>query len=101
MSTKVAPKIDDLEKVSNVCISEGKLYVIEYSSLPTELAHARNPDASRKFNFGSLGIHILDRDFINQIIAESFQLPYHRAEKKTTWFVVNGFLRTPNSADGE
>ncbi len=100
MSTKVAPKIDDLEKVGNVCVSEGRLYVIEYSNLPEELAHARTADGSRKFNFGSLGIHAVSVNFVDRIIAQRFDLPYHRAEKRITWLDENGFLRTPRKPNG-
>jgi UDP-N-acetylglucosamine/UDP-N-acetylgalactosamine diphosphorylase len=81
MSTKVARKADDLEKVGNVVRAEGKVTVIEYSELPEELARARNPDGTRRFDFGNLAIHLLDVDFVDRIVGRSFQLPFRRAEK--------------------
>ncbi len=84
MSSKAVRKADDLERVGNFCIGDGKLMVIEYSDLPDELAHARNPDGSRRFDAGSIAIHVLARSFVERLTAEGAaqQLPWHRAEKK-------------------
>ncbi len=95
MSTKVTPKADDLERVGNVCLHEGKVVVVEYSHIPDELAHAENPDGTRKFDVGNLAIHLLNVSFIERIIAKRFDLPFRRAEKTVTWMDENGFLRTP------
>lgn len=95
MSAKVTSKADDLERVGNICVHDGRIVVIEYSNFPDELAHAKNADGSRRFNVGNLAIHLLDVDFVNRVIAKQFELPYHRAEKTVTWMDENGFLRTP------
>ncbi len=92
MSTKVTPKADDLERVGNVCLHEGKVTVIEYSDFPDELAHARNGDGSRKFDAANLAIHLLNVNFVARIITRHFQLPYHRAERRTSWIDENGVL---------
>lgn len=97
MSTKVAPKVDDLERVGNICLSDGKVVVVEYSNFPEELASEKNSDGTRKFAIGNLAIHLLDVDFIDRIVAHEFQLPYHRAEKTVTYMDENGFQRTPPS----
>jgi UDP-N-acetylglucosamine/UDP-N-acetylgalactosamine diphosphorylase len=95
MSTKVAAKVDDLERVGNVCLHGGRVTVVEYTDFPERLARERNPDGSRRFNVGNLAIHALNVSFVQRIIADTFQLPYHRAEKVTTWVDEHGFLRTP------
>ncbi|GAG15011.1 unnamed protein product, partial [marine sediment metagenome] len=95
MSAKVTPKADDLERVGNVCIHDGKLTVVEYSDFPDELAHARNADGSRRFDAGNLAIHLLNVGFVDRIIAQRFDLPYQRAEKSVTRMDENGFQRTP------
>jgi UDP-N-acetylglucosamine/UDP-N-acetylgalactosamine diphosphorylase len=95
MSSKVAPKVDDLERVGNVCLHEGRVKVIEYSNLPDELAHARNSDGSRTFDAGNLAIHLLDVSFVDRIAARRFELPYHRAEKAVPWMDENGMVQTP------
>jgi len=81
MSTKVSKKSDDLERVGNVCLREGKLCVIEYTDFPEEFARARNADGSRRFDAGNLGIHLLNVGFIDRVVGRSFQLPIRRAEK--------------------
>ncbi len=95
MSAKVTPKADDLERVGNVCVHAGKPMVIEYSDFPDELAHAEDPDGSRRFDAGNLAIHLLDLAFVDRIIGQNFELPYKRAEKTVTWMDDNGLLRTP------
>ena len=84
MSSKSLPKADDFERVGNFALHDGKLVVIEYSDLPNELARARNADGSRKFDAGSIAIHILSRRFVERLTADpaSFGLPWHRALKK-------------------
>jgi UDP-N-acetylglucosamine/UDP-N-acetylgalactosamine diphosphorylase len=81
MSTKVARKADDLERVGNVCLQDGKVTVIEYSEFPEELARAKNDDGTRKFDAANLAIHALDVGFVGRIAGDSFQLPFRRAEK--------------------
>lgn len=84
MSSKTLPKADDLERVGNFVMADGRLAIIEYSDLPESLARAKNPDGSRKFDAGNIAVHILSRAFVERLTrdAASFALPWHRAEKK-------------------
>ncbi|MEJ2219149.1 MAG: UTP--glucose-1-phosphate uridylyltransferase, partial [Gemmatimonadota bacterium] len=72
------------ERVGNFCVVDGRVTVIEYSDLPDELAHAKNPDGARKFDAGSIAIHVLSRRFIERVTApgSDIALPWHRADKK-------------------
>ncbi len=90
MSSKSLAKADDLEKVGNFVIGDKKLMVIEYSDLPESLARAKNPDGSRKFDAGSIAIHILSRKFIERITEGDLKLPYHRAVKKVPYINDRG-----------
>ena len=91
MSSKVVRKVDDFERVGNVCLQNSRATVIEYSNFPRGFATARNePDGSRKFNVGSIAIHLLNVSFVDRIIARNFSLPFHRAEKIMTWIDENG-----------
>jgi len=90
MSSKSLSKAHDLERVGNFVIGDDKLMVIEYSDLPDELAHAQNPDGSRKFDAGSIAIHILSRNFVERITEGDLKLPYHRALKKVPYVDSNG-----------
>jgi UDP-N-acetylglucosamine/UDP-N-acetylgalactosamine diphosphorylase len=84
MSSKAVTKADDLERVGNFCVADGRVTVIEYSDLPETLAHAKNSDGSRRFDAGSIAIHMLDRAFVERLTAPgaTVQLPWHRADKK-------------------
>jgi UDP-N-acetylglucosamine/UDP-N-acetylgalactosamine diphosphorylase len=95
MSSKVTPKNDNFERLGNVCWADGQLVVIEYSDFPDDLARSKNPDGSRKFNLGSLAIHLLDVAFVDRIVGQRFQLPYHRAVKAVPWMDENGIQQTP------
>ncbi len=87
MSSIAVPKADDLEKVGNFVSLDGKVQVIEYSDLPDELAHARNPDGSRKLNAGSVAIHLIDRAYVESLTGDGeLSLPWHRARKKVEYF---------------
>ncbi len=87
MSSKTIPKVDDLERVGNFAVGDGTMTVIEYSDLPNELAHAKDELGRRKFDAGSIAIHVLSRSFVERITADeaSFGLPWHRAVKKVPY----------------
>lgn len=84
MSSKAVTKADDLERVGNFCMVDGKLTVIEYSDLPESLAREKNADGTRRYNAGSIAIHVLNRSFVERLTADRLmsEMPWHRAEKK-------------------
>ncbi|MEM6394569.1 MAG: UDPGP type 1 family protein [Planctomycetota bacterium] len=90
MSSKMIPKAGPLEKVGNFCLADGKVTVIEYSNLPDELATSTNDDGSLKFNAGSIAIHVIAVDFVEQLNAQGFGLPWNRAEKKVPFIDADG-----------
>jgi UDP-N-acetylglucosamine/UDP-N-acetylgalactosamine diphosphorylase len=92
MSSKMIPKVDDLERVGNFAVGDGRTMVIEYSDLPESLAHARDEAGRRKFDAGSIGIHILSRSFVEELTADEghFGLPWHRAAKKVPYVDETG-----------
>jgi len=99
MSSKTIHKADDLERVGNFVLADGRVTVIEYSDLPEELAHARNPDDSRKFDLGSIAIHVLSRSFAERLTADEshFGLPWHRAVKKVAYLDAQGRRIEPDA----
>ncbi|MCA9250792.1 MAG: UTP--glucose-1-phosphate uridylyltransferase, partial [Phycisphaerales bacterium] len=87
MSSIAVPKADDLEKVGNFVSIDGKIQIIEYSDLPDSLAHARNPDGSRKLNAGSVAIHLINRTYVEDLTGGTgVSLPWHRARKKVEYY---------------
>ncbi|MFQ5501362.1 MAG: UTP--glucose-1-phosphate uridylyltransferase [Phycisphaerae bacterium] len=95
MSSKTSPKADDLERVGNFVMADGRLNVIEYSDLPESLARQRNPDGTRRFNAANLAIHILSRSFVQRLTSDraAFALPWHVAHKKATHVELNSGRR--------
>lgn len=84
MSSKAVTKAHDLERVGNFCLVDGRLTVIEYSDLPESLATAHESDGRRRFDAGSIAIHLLDRAFVERLTTPGspVELPWHRADKK-------------------
>ena len=99
MSSKAVSKADDLERVGNFCLADGKLSVIEYSDLPEELVRERNPDGSRRFDAGSIAIHCLSRSFVERLTDDRSEvhLPWHRAEKRVTTVRSDGTRVEPDT----
>jgi UDP-N-acetylglucosamine/UDP-N-acetylgalactosamine diphosphorylase len=99
MSSKAVHKASDTERVGVFCLADGRLTVIEYSDLPGELARAKNPDGTRRFDAGSIAVHILNREFVERLTTPgaTIQLPWHRADKKVAVVDEQGQLVTPQS----
>ncbi len=95
MSAKVLPKVDDLERVGNLCTRDGRVVLIEYSDFPESLAHERNVDGSRKFDHGNPAIHAFSVEFIERVVERSFQLPLRRAKKIVPFVNDEGQLVAP------
>jgi len=100
MSAKIVTKTDPEEKVGVLGKRNGRLGVIEYSDLPTEEMHARNPDGSLKFRAGSIAIHVFNREFIERENAGGLQLPWHLAHKKIPHVNAQGERVDPAEPNG-
>jgi len=101
MSAVMLAKTEPFEKLGNFCISNNKLMIIEYSDLPENLAKARNADGSLKFIAGSPAIHVLSREFVDELTkAGHLKLPWHRADKKIKFVNDNSELITPEKPNG-
>lgn len=100
MSSKALIKNSPFEKVGNFGLVDGKINIIEYSDLPDELATQTTPDGSLAFKLGSIGIHIISTDFIEDINREEFSLPLHKAIKKIPYINEQGNLIEPTEPNG-
>lgn len=100
MSSKALIKAEPKEKVGNFCLANGKVTVIEYSDLSDELAEKKNSDGTLVFSSGSIAIHIINVDFVEQLNSRGFALPIHRAVKKIPHLDENGKMLTPQKPNG-
>ena len=95
MSSKAVIKCEPLEKVGNFALVDGKMYVIEYSDLPEEMARKVDADGRLLFEQGSIAIHVLNRKFVERLNKHGFSLPWHRAVKRVPFVGENGELVEP------
>jgi UDP-N-acetylglucosamine/UDP-N-acetylgalactosamine diphosphorylase len=100
MSSKALKKTGPMEKLGNFCLVDGKVTVIEYSDLPEEFAHRRNPDGSLVFELGSIGIHVVSRSFVEKLNVHGFALPFHKAIKKIPHIDSTGRPVEPKTPNG-
>ena len=82
MSSKVVSKRDAGEKVGVLGRVDGALTCIEYSDLPGELREARDPGGALAFRAGNIAVHVLRRDFVEELTRDGLELPWHQARKK-------------------
>ncbi|MGE3108447.1 MAG: UTP--glucose-1-phosphate uridylyltransferase [Phycisphaerales bacterium] len=90
MSSKMIPKAYPEEKLGMFCATPARepghaprIEVIEYSDLPADLQAQRLPSGSLRFLAGSIAVHVISVAFVDRVNTDaSFDLPYHRAEKK-------------------
>lgn len=85
MTTQVIAKRFPTERVGNVVEVEGRLYVIEYSDLPDDVAERRGPDGSLLLWAGSIAVHAFSVAFLERMAAQADSLPFHRARKKVPY----------------
>ncbi|MCE5184855.1 MAG: UDPGP type 1 family protein [Planctomycetaceae bacterium] len=101
MSSKALKKAGPLEKVGNFCLVNGKITVIEYSDLPDAAAMRKNADGSLAIDMGSIGIHLINRSFIERLNAGGdFLLPLHKAVKKIPCLDEQGKAVHPDTPNG-
>ncbi len=95
MSNRMVPKLDAREKMGVFCQVDGRTQVVEYSDLPADLAADTDADGRLHFVAGSPAIHLLRRDFVAELNAAGFSLPWHRAVKKVPCLDDTGNLIEP------
>jgi UDP-N-acetylglucosamine/UDP-N-acetylgalactosamine diphosphorylase len=104
MSTKMIPKRDAGEKIGHLCLDAAdRIFVVEYSDMPRELCEQREAGGELRFRAGSIGIHILDREFVARIGSgdhAEFRLPFHRADKKIATVNAEGRPVQPDRPNG-
>ena len=99
ISFKVVVKQRPHEKVGLVAEVAGRPLVIEYSDLPEDLADRRDPDGKLELWAGNIATHVLERDFLERLVGEGAELPYHRALKRVRFVDAAGRAVEPFEAN--
>ncbi|HEX3047355.1 MAG TPA: UDPGP type 1 family protein [Bacillota bacterium] len=81
-SSKVVSKAHPEEKVGLLCHLNGRPAILEYSEMPSELAHQTTADGNLAFRNANIVSHLFRRDFLEASVPYFTQLPYHLAHKK-------------------
>ncbi len=104
VSTKMIPKRNAEEKIGHLCRdARGQTLVVEYSDMPRELCQERDRAGELRFRAGSIGIHVLDREFAARVGTgheTACRLPFHRADKKVTTIDAQGQPVSPAQPNG-
>jgi len=82
MSARTVRKRDPWEKLGNIGRLDGICKVIEYSELPEEKKSARTKEGGLLFEQGSIAIHLFSLDFLERLLRQNIELPYHIARKE-------------------
>ena len=102
VSSKALLKRDPGEGLGHfVRDAEGRLRVIEYSDMPPALQQERDAQGRLRFGYGSIAIHIFDREFLADLLRRGVELPWHRARKKVPYLDERGRLITPAQANAD
>ncbi len=100
MSSKSIPKTGPQEKMGVFCKSGDKVGIVEYSDLPEYLASETDNSGNLRFVSGSPAIHIINREFVENLNRDKFQLPFHRALKKIPFVNNEGVEIDPDQPNG-
>jgi len=68
--------------------------------LPDEYANQTDPDGSLSFELGSIGIHVISTEFVEEINRDTFSLPFHKAVKKIPYVDSHGNTVKPHEPNG-
>ncbi|HPE44812.1 MAG TPA: UDPGP type 1 family protein [Deltaproteobacteria bacterium] len=82
MSSKIVRKVSFEEKVGVIVRQAGRTCLLEYSDMGDKVRYARDEAGNMLHWAGNLAIHMIRRDFAEDLTEQGTRLPYHRARKK-------------------
>ncbi len=97
LSTQVVAKRTPTDRVGNVVSIDGRVEMIEYSDLPDEVAHRRQPDGSLSLWAGNIAVHVFDVAFLVRMARQADSLPFHVARKTVPYVDASGTLVDPTA----
>lgn len=90
ISTKVVNKVSAEEKMGVLVSIAGQTQIIEYSDMPVARTKELEPDGTLRFRAGNTAMHVIRRGFLQELIDQGRDLPYHRAHKPVAYLDANG-----------
>jgi UDP-N-acetylglucosamine/UDP-N-acetylgalactosamine diphosphorylase len=90
ISTKVVNKVSAEEKMGVLVSIGGQTQIIEYSDMPVARTKELEPDGTLRFRAGNTAMHVIRRSFLQELIDQGRDLPYHRAHKPVAHISAEG-----------
>jgi UDP-N-acetylglucosamine/UDP-N-acetylgalactosamine diphosphorylase len=101
MSCKVLAKRGPDERAGTVGESGGRIRVLEYTEVDPWHRDARDGRGELAFWAASIGIHVLNLDFVRRVAAEADRvLPYHASPKRIACLDAGGRPLVPSAPNG-
>lgn len=94
MSCKGVKKRDASERVGLFFLENGKVKVVEYSHVSQEMLEMKDDQGELIFNIGNVGVHLINREFI-QRINTSNPLHFYKTKKKVSFVDSNNNIVIP------
>ncbi|MBI5760525.1 MAG: UDPGP type 1 family protein [Planctomycetales bacterium] len=95
VSVKVVAKRLPREKMGVAVDVDGQTQIIEYSDLPDDVAAQRDDQGEIRFWAGSTAIHVFSRTFIQRLVDQRTDLPFHIARKQVSYLDDAGQVVMP------
>lgn len=96
ITTQVVKRANSTEKVGMFVERDSKVWVVEYSELPKDIATATDDDGTPLFWAGNTGVHLFRVPFLKRIAASPGSLPVHRCRKQVACLDSQGHIRRPD-----
>lgn len=90
VSSKAIRKLEADEPVGVFCELNGTTGVVEYAMLREEDKRRTKPDGSLVFSSGNLAVHLFSVAFLERMVTERIQLPFHALPRKMPYVNKRG-----------
>lgn len=98
-SCKALYKTGPTENIGTFALVDGKPRIVEYTVIPSALAHQKNDAGELAFGWGSPGFFLWSRAFA-EAQADRIDLPVHKAHKKLPHVDADGKRVEPRAPNG-
>ncbi len=96
ITTQVVRRATPTEKVGMFVSRGPKVWILEYSELPREIATATDDDGAPLFWAGNTGAHLFRVSFLERIASRPNALPAHPCRKKVAHLDEQGRIQQPD-----
>ena len=96
ITTQVVRRANSTEKVGMFVARGPKVWIMEYTELPKEVATATDDDGAPLFWAGNTGAHLFRVSFLKRIASQPHALPPHACRKQVDHMDAQGRFQQPD-----